>query len=86
MGGIMSLEDAKRLVARMDTDEVFRERILTAKEADARLRLAGAEGYDVTEEEMTSAAAELSDADLDAVGGGSAGLDEEVPDMGHHHK
>ena len=83
----MSYDDAKRLIERLDTDEVFRERILTAKEADARLRLAGAEGYDVTEEEMTSAAAELSDADLDAVGGGSAGLDEEVPDgMGHHHK
>ena len=83
----MSLEDAKRLVARMDTDEVFREKILAAKEADARLRLAVAEGFDVTEEEMTSATAELSDADLDAVGGGSAELDEEVPDgMGHHHK
>jgi len=87
MGVIMSLEDAERLVARMDTDEVFRERILAAQDADARLRLAGAEGYDVTEEEMTSASAELSDAELDAVGGGDATFDEEVlNDSGHHHK
>ena len=44
--GIMSLEEAKRLIERMNTDEAFREKILAAPETAARLRLAAAEGYD----------------------------------------
>ena len=66
----MSLEDAKRLIERMNTDEAFRERILAAPETAARLRIAAAEGYDVTEEEVAGASAELGDAELDAVAGG----------------
>jgi predicted ribosomally synthesized peptide with nif11-like leader len=66
----MSLEDAKRLIERLNTDEEFREKILAAPEVAERLDLVAAEGYDVTEEEMASASAELSDAELDAVAGG----------------
>ena len=66
----MSLEEAKRLIERMNTDEAFREKVLEAPDVAERLRLAAAEGYSVTEEEVASASAELGDAELDAVAGG----------------
>ncbi|GEM_PF-6946011 len=68
----MSREDVKRLVERMDTDEVFRETMLAAPDVAARLVLAAAEGYDVTREELVSEGAALSDAELGRVVGGGA--------------
>ena len=70
----MSQEDVKRLIERMDTDEVFRETMLAAPDVAARLELAAAEGFDVTEEEIESASAALSDADLHAVTGAGGGV------------
>jgi len=67
----MSLEEARRLIERMNTDEAFREKVLEAPDVAERLRLAAAEGYSVTEEEVASASAELGDAELDAVAGGA---------------
>ena len=68
----MSQEDVKRLIERMDTDEVFRETMLAAPDVAARLSLAAAEGYDVVEEELETAASLLSDAELGRVVGGGA--------------
>ena len=61
----------KRLIERMDTDEVFRETMLAAPDVAARLELAAAEGFDVTVEEIESTSAALGDADLRGVVGGS---------------
>jgi len=56
----MSLDDAQRLIARMDTDEALRERVPAAPDVAARLILARAEGYDVGEEEIQGASAAVS--------------------------
>jgi len=68
----MSQEDVKRLIERMDIDESFRETMMAAPDVAARLSLAAAEGYDVTEEDLVSEGAALSDAELGRVAGGSA--------------
>jgi predicted ribosomally synthesized peptide with nif11-like leader len=67
----MSYDDAKRLIERMDTDEAFRGKILAASDVAARLELARAEGYSVTEDEIAGAAAEPGDAELQGVTGGA---------------
>ncbi len=67
----MSAEDARKLIERLSTDEAFREKILAAPDVAERLDLAAAEGYNVTEEEVASASAELGDAELDAVAAGA---------------
>jgi predicted ribosomally synthesized peptide with nif11-like leader len=67
----MSYDDAKRLIERMDTDEAFRGKILAAPDVAARLELARAEGYSVTEDEIAGAAAEPGDAELQGVTGGA---------------
>jgi predicted ribosomally synthesized peptide with nif11-like leader len=67
----MTVEDADKLVERMGTDEAFREKVLAAETADERVHLAAAEGYVVTQEEVASAAAALSDAGLQGVTGGA---------------
>jgi len=79
----MSLEDAKRLIERLNTDEAFREKILAAPEVAERLDLVAAEGYVVTEEEMASASAELGDAELDGVAAGGWG--DPCPTLCMHH-
>ena len=65
----MSLDEAQRLIERMDTDEAFRERVLTAPDTAGRLALARAEGFDCSVEEIESASLELGDAELDGVAG-----------------
>ena len=79
----MSLDDAQRLIAHMNTDEALRERILAARDTAGRLELARAEGYSVTEEEVASASAELGDAELDAVAAGGWG--DPCPPLCMHH-
>ena len=69
----MPQEEAKGLIERMDTDESFREKVLAAPDVAARLRLAAAEGNDVTEEEIESAWVALSDEDLSGAAGGADG-------------
>ena len=70
----MSQEDAKRLIEHMNTDEAFRAMVLAAPDVGERLRLATAEGYDVTAEEIESASAMLSDAELHTVTGAGGGV------------
>ena len=79
----MSLEEARRLIERLSTDEAFREKILAAPDVAERLDLAVAEGYNVTEEEMASASAELGDAELNGVTAGSWG--DPCPTLCMHH-
>ena len=62
--------DAQRFIERTDTDEAFRAKVLAAPDVAARLALAAAEGYDVSEAEIERASAVLSDADLSGVAGG----------------
>ena len=66
----MAQEDAQRLIERMDADEAFRAKVLAAPDVAARLALAAAEGYDVSEAEIEHASAVLSDAALSGVAGG----------------
>ena len=67
----MSQEVVKRLIERMNADEAFREKVLAAPDVAARLELAAAEGYVVTQEEVAAVTAELSDAGLQGVTGGA---------------
>ena len=66
----MSQEEVKRLIERVNADEAFREKVLAAPDVAARLELAAAEGYVVTQEEV-AVTAELSDAGLLGVTGGA---------------
>jgi predicted ribosomally synthesized peptide with nif11-like leader len=79
----MSLEEARRLMERLSTDEAFREKILAVPDTAGRLELARAEGYSVTEEEVASASAELGDAELDGVAAGGWG--DPCPTLCMHH-
>ncbi len=67
----MSQEEVKRLIERMNADEAFREKVLAAPDVAARLELAAAEGYVVTEEDLAGAEGALTDAELGRVAGGS---------------
>jgi len=58
----MSLEQAKKFIKRMKTEVAFRSNIMAVEDVADRQKLAKAEGYEFTEEEIKSASAELSDA------------------------
>ena len=68
----MSLEQAKHFIERMKNDEAFRTKIMGVDDVTERLRLANADGYDCTQEEIKSASAELSDVEVDGVAGGTS--------------
>ena len=59
----MSLEQAKKFIERMKTDEASWAKVMAAEDVAGRLRLAKAEGYDFTEEDIKSVSAELDDSD-----------------------
>ena len=82
-GATTSYDDAKRLIERMATDDALREKILAAPDTAGRLELAKAEGYDVGEEEIQGASAELADAELDGVAAGGWG--DACPTLCIHH-
>ncbi len=58
------------LVERLESDEEFREKVLAADGAEARLELVRAEGYDCTAEEVAALDAALPDDALESVTGG----------------
>ena len=66
----MSLEQAKKFIKRMKTEEAFRSNIMAVEDVADRQKLAKAEGYEFTEEEIKSASAELSDAAMSSVSAG----------------
>ena len=66
----MSEDQAKAFVEKMKSDEVFRAKVMAEEDAEARMALIGAEGFDCSAEEI-GALQELGDAELSgAVGGG----------------
>jgi predicted ribosomally synthesized peptide with nif11-like leader len=66
----MSLEQAKKFIKRMKTEVAFRSNIMAVEDVADRQKLAKAEGYEFTEEEIKSASAELSDAAMSSVSAG----------------
>jgi predicted ribosomally synthesized peptide with nif11-like leader len=66
----MSLEQAKKFIKRMKTEEAFRSNIMAVEDVADRQKLAKAEGYEFTEEEIKSVSAELSDAAMNSVSAG----------------
>ena len=71
----MAIENARKLLERMSTDEIFRTRVTDAEGIEAKKAILEEYGFgDVTPEEVEAAGAgfgeELSDAELEAVAGG----------------
>jgi predicted ribosomally synthesized peptide with nif11-like leader len=66
----MSLEQAKKFIKRMKTEEAFRSNIMAVEDVADRQKLAKAEGYEFTEEEIKSVSAELIDAAMNSVSAG----------------
>jgi len=72
----MAVKTAQALLERMASDGDFRTRVESAPDADAKKAILDAAGYgEVTPDEVQAAGAnfthELSDAELEAVAGGS---------------
>jgi predicted ribosomally synthesized peptide with nif11-like leader len=67
----MSERAAQEFIERMTTDEAFSTKVLAVADADARLELVRAEGFDCTAEEIAALGARLDKAELDAVAGGA---------------
>ncbi len=67
----MSIESAKIFMQRIMDDKELREKLLAAKDRDARLAIAKAEGCDFSTDEFASVAEMMDDKELDAVIGGS---------------
>ena len=67
----MSIESARAYFERMKTDEEFRNRVLNAETAEARLAIVQSEGFDFTKEEVDEVSSdELTEDELDMVAGG----------------
>jgi predicted ribosomally synthesized peptide with nif11-like leader len=66
----MSQEAAQACVARMKTDEAFREKVMAADGVDARIEIVNAEGFTCTADEIKAHADELADAEMATVVGG----------------
>ncbi len=66
----MSRKAARAFIARMQTDEAFRTRVLAAKDVVARQRLINAEGFACTVADIESLNKELTEEDLASVSGG----------------
>ena len=70
----MSQDQIDALVARLANDPAFAAALGAAASADDAQRIAAEYGFDVTTDELAAAPTEngLTDADLEAVSGGSA--------------
>jgi predicted ribosomally synthesized peptide with nif11-like leader len=66
----MSIESAKAFIERMKTDEEFAKKVIDIQDADARMALAKAEGFEFSTVEMEAIKVQLSDNELDMVVGG----------------
>ena len=76
----MSREGALKLVERMKTDQALRDQIATAKDEAGALEIIRAAGYDVDAEDkatilsgLATSDAELTEAQLESVTGGTYG-------------
>ena len=61
----MSIESARAFIEKLKTDQLFYRQVATCKDRTARMDLIISEGFDCTEDEIKSAAAELSDDQLE---------------------
>ena len=67
----MSVEQARKMIERLKTDEAFKARVMAIADLDGWLKLAAAEGFDCTKDELASVASELTESDLGTVCAGS---------------
>jgi len=63
----MSMEQARRFIERIKTDEAFRKKLAAVEDVAERMNMAREEGYDCTAEEIEKISMELEDTDLDGV-------------------
>lgn len=72
----MSVENAKKFLQRLESDEAFRKKIADADGFEARVAIVKGEGFDFSKADMEKAHptsdGELSDEELESVAGGSA--------------
>lgn len=66
----MSIESAKAFIERMKTDEEFAKKVMECKDAEARMVVAKAAGFDFTAEEVRASQGELSEDELQGAAGG----------------
>ncbi len=66
----MSMESAKAFIDRMRTDEVFARVVVQCKDQETRMAFAVEQGFDFTSEEVNSLKTQLTDEELNSVGGG----------------
>ncbi|MCX6433509.1 MAG: Nif11-like leader peptide family RiPP precursor, partial [Actinobacteria bacterium] len=74
-GGTVSQDQIDALVARLTSDPAFAASLTVAPTPEDAQRIAAEHGFDVTPGELAAASPnrDLSDADLEAVSGGTAG-------------
>lgn len=70
----MSERTVRELVERMKTDAAFRDQVLQAGDAAARVDFVTSQGYAVTADELSRYAGRLDDAQLEAAVGGTTGV------------
>ncbi|MDD2582924.1 MAG: Nif11-like leader peptide family natural product precursor [Desulfuromonadaceae bacterium] len=66
----MSIESAQAFLERMKTDEEFAKNVTECKDSEARRSYVKEAGFDFTPEEALELRGELSDGQLDLIGGG----------------
>ncbi len=66
----MSLDQAKAFIAKMESDDAFRERVKSIGSVAERFEFIKSEGFDCSQEEINQISAPLSLEDLDAAAGG----------------
>lgn len=67
----MSIESAKAYMERLKTDEEFGNVIKTTPDRGVRMAFIESKGFDWDEGDITAALSEMSDEELEAVGGGA---------------
>ncbi len=66
----MSIESAKAYLERMKNDEDFRKELSEKSSAEERMKFIKDHGFDFSKEEFEQVKSELSDEELDNLGGG----------------
>jgi len=67
----MSTDQARLFIQRVHADDAFRARVLAEEDADDRMALIRAEGFDCSAEEIAALLFALSDAQLEGIHGGA---------------
>lgn len=67
----MSLENARKFLEQLKIDDELNKRVMASDDVEESAKIAKEAGFDCTREEIKEAYNDLSDADLDAISGGS---------------